>query len=87
MLPLNAILWAYEHSKIHRFLWFKLKQSYTIHFTCNRNIKFSLVGYNKEQLDSLMDFLKENYPDIIIGYSLENKKTISELISNKKDCR
>ena len=87
MLPLKDILWAYEHSKMHRFLWFKFKQSYTIHFTCTKNVKASLNGYTKEQLDYIISYITENYPNVIIGYSLENKKAVSDLIAKKKDCR
>lgn len=83
MLSLNDILWAYEHSKIKHFLWFKIKQVYTIHFTCRKRIKFNLSGYSKEQLDSIISFLTDNYPDIIIGYSIENKKAVSELQSRR----
>ncbi|MBE5927424.1 MAG: hypothetical protein E7270_10725 [Lachnospiraceae bacterium] len=83
MISLEDILWAYEHSKIKRFLWFKIKQVYTIHFTCNKKIKFNLTGYSKEQLDSIISYLNDNYSDILIGYSIENKRTVSELITKK----
>ena len=83
MLSIKDILWAYEHSKIHRFLWIKLKQSYNIHFTCRKNVKAVLNGYSKEQLDFIISYLTDKYPDILIGYSIENKKKTSELMKQK----
>lgn len=87
ILPIQDILWAYEHSKFHRFLWIKFKQSYNIHFTCKKNIKAVLNGYSKEQLDFIINYLTEHYPNILIGYSKENKNAVSKHFSRKKDCQ
>lgn len=80
ILPLNSIKWVYEQSKTHHILWFKIKTTYNIHFQSVRRIRSVISGKPKEDLDTIIDYLSNNYPDITIGYSLENKKKFHKYI-------
>lgn len=79
VLPLDKLIWSYEHSRIHRFLWIKLRTSYTIHYICHHHIKLSASGYSKEELDAIMNHFANAFPEILLGYTQENKKTASKI--------
>lgn len=74
MIPINKIVWAYEHSTWHHFLWFKIKLTYTLHILCQHKIYLYSPRNTKEDIDSVIHYLQDNYPDIIFGYTKENKK-------------
>lgn len=74
LLPLEAVLWVYEHGKVHRFFLIPLKMSYTLHIICRSRKKASVSGIKKEELDALTSYLTEHHAEILIGYTSKNKK-------------
>lgn len=74
IIPINKIIWAYEHSTWHHILWFKFKLTYTLHILCKHKIYFYSPRNTKEDIDTVINYLNNNYPDIIFGYTKENRK-------------
>lgn len=74
IIPINKIIWAYEHSTWHHILWFKSKLTYTLHIFCKHKIYFYSPKNTKEDIDTVINYLNDNYPDIIFGYTKENRK-------------
>lgn len=74
IIPINKIIWAYEHSTWHHFLWFKTKLTYTLNLLCKHRIHAYSPRNTKEDIDVVINYLQDNYPDIIFGYTKENKK-------------
>lgn len=73
LIPINKIIWAYEHSTWHHFLWFKIKLTYTLNLLCRHRIHAYSPRNTKENIDTVINYLQDNYPDIIFGYTKENK--------------
>lgn len=74
IVPISKIVWAYEHSTWHHFLWFKMKLTYTLHLLCEHHIYIYSPRNTKEDIDAVIQYLQDNYPNIIFNYSKENKK-------------
>ncbi len=74
IVPISKIVWAYEHSTWHHFLWFKIKLTYTLHLLCRHHIYIYSSRNTKEDIDTVIQYLKDNYPNIILGYSKDNRK-------------
>lgn len=74
IIPINSIIWAYEHSTWHNFLWFKLKLTYTLNLMCRHGIHADSTHNTKEDIDTILNYLEDNYPDIIFGYTKDNRK-------------
>lgn len=73
IIPITRIVWAYEHSTWHHILWFKTKLTYTLSILYGYNIHIDSYGNTKEHIDTIIEYLSENYPGIILGYTPENK--------------
>lgn len=73
IIPIKKIIWAYEHSTWHHFLWFKIKLTYTLNLLCQHRIHAYSPRNTKEDIDTILNYLQDNYPDIIFGYTKENK--------------
>ena len=74
IVPLGRIIWAFEHSKWHKILWHKTRLSYNLSIMYGHKIKIDSSKNTKEEIDTIINYFKENYDSIIIGYSKENKK-------------
>lgn len=74
IIPINTIVWAYEHSSWHHILWFKTKLTYTLHLLCRHNIYIYSPKNTKNDIDTVFNYLLDNYPNIIFGYTKENKR-------------
>lgn len=73
IIPITRIVWAYEHTKWHHFLWIKTRLSYTLSILYGHNIHIDSSGNTKEDIDTILEYLSENYPNMILGYTEENK--------------
>ena len=73
IIPINKIIWAYEHSTWSRILWFKIKLTYTLHLLCEHRIYTYSPRNTKKNIDIVLQYLKDNYPNIIFGYTKNNK--------------
>lgn len=87
IIPINKIIWAYEHSTWHHFLWFKTKLTYTLNLLCKHRIHAYSPRNTKEDIDTVLNYLQDNYPNIIFGYSKENRlKALKKSSHSPKKC-
>lgn len=84
IVPISKIVWAYEHSTWHHFLWFKMKLTYTLHLLCEHHIYIYSPRNTKEDIDAVIQYLQDNYPNIIFNYSKENKKLALSRIKRRE---
>lgn len=91
IIPINRIIWAYEHNTWQHFLWFKTKLNYTLSLLYGYRTHIDAVADSKEDIDSILRYLFNKAPGILIDYTPENKiaakkrvKTILQRKSSKK---
>ena len=85
ILPISGVIWAYEHSSWHHILWIPIKLTYTLHFLCRHHVYAFSPRNSKEDIDIVISYFNENYPEIITGYSKKKKeKAFSILKEHKK---
>lgn len=79
IVPIKKIVWVYSHSRWHRILWFKSKLSYSLYITCRKNIRIYSPRNTHEDIEAVIDYFETYYPDILIGFSKENKKRAKKI--------
>ncbi len=80
IMPLSKIVFAYEHSKLRSIFGIHLKVTHSLNF---KGLEFKkIIATEKEATDTtvIIDYIKAQYPDIIWGYTKENKKMASKII-------
>lgn len=70
MIPVSKISWIYKYSKMHRFRGRRL--TYTLRVVGKKSLCFSNPNQTKEDADAVLDYISENYENIMIGYTKEN---------------
>ena len=80
IVPIKKIVWVYSHSRWHRILWFKSKLSYSLYITCKKNIKIYSPRNTLEDIEAVIEYFQDNYPDILIGFSKENKQEAKKIV-------
>lgn len=73
ILPLQSVLWIYYHSHLRRFLGLRVKLHYTLHIVAKDGKTYDFTKKTQSELDFIMDILKERRPEILFGYSEQNK--------------
>lgn len=81
IIPLDTIAWAYKHSMYHAFFRF-VHLSYTVRIVTKNNKIHKFVGKSKEDADTFLDALAAKEPDILIGYTEENRENSKDLIQS-----
>lgn len=79
IVPIEQIVWAYEHTKWRKFLWIKLKLSYTLNIVAKNKVKVISHENTKDNIDSMLDLIHRKHPLILIGFSKENKEKAKKL--------
>jgi len=80
IVPLDKIKFAYEHSTLKSFLGMHLDVTYTLHLKCSNIIRYHVTKKTLEQTNTILEYFKENIPEILIGYTNENKEMARTLI-------
>ncbi|SEP97944.1 hypothetical protein SAMN02910289_00992 [Lachnospiraceae bacterium RM5] len=79
--PLNKIIWVYK-KEISRFGFWKNK--YTMNILCKKGMHIVIDKAGLEKTDDMIDFFRENYPNIMVGYSAINKKKAKKMLEKHK---
>lgn len=74
ILPLRQILWAYKHSNFHQFRLFSNKLTYTLRVIGKKSGKLVSTLQPKADVDMVLKYLEEHFPEVLVGYSKENEK-------------
>ena len=82
IIPLDDIKMAYEHSTLKTFLGFHLDVTYTLHLKCSSIIRFHAPKKKLNDVHAVLNYIRENRPEILIGYTSENRKMFKKIIRN-----
>ena len=80
IIPIDKIKFAYEHSTLKSFLGMHLDVTYTLHLKCSNLVRYHVTKKTLEQANTILEYFKENNPDILIGYTNENRQLARTLI-------
>lgn len=72
IIPLNEIIWVYKHSYLQHFA---IKNRHLRYTLCihTKHKTFYCHNKEKEDADKVLSYFESSHPDILIGYSPENK--------------
>ena len=56
--------------------------TYTLHLKCSSIIRFHAPRKKLNDVHAVLNYLRENRPDILIGYTSENRKMFKKIIRN-----
>lgn len=80
ILPLQSVLWIYYHSHLRRFLGLRVNLHYTLHIVAKDGKTYDFTKKTQNELDCILTILKERRPDILCGYSEQNKAAAKKKI-------
>lgn len=87
MIPLNRIIMAYEHGRLISIFGFHFRLTHTMHMRGKYGERIVASGKNIGDLEIIIGYLKENYPDILWGHTKENRLAAKEIIKENKKKR
>lgn len=80
IVPISKIVLLYEHSTLKAFLGIHMKVSYTLHIKVSKLLRFHAPKKDLADVNGILDYFREHEPDVLIGYTDENKQQVKELI-------
>lgn len=83
VIPLQSILWTYDHAALHYTLRGK-QLSYTIHVVTVYGDEYNLKQKTAEDVQVIYNELTSRYPNYFYGYSKEHLKMVKHLIKEMK---
>lgn len=82
IVPLDEIKMAYEHGTLKTFLGLHLAVTYTLHLKCSNIVRFHAPRKKLSDVHAVLDYLRENRPEILIGYTSENRKLFKRILKS-----
>lgn len=83
IIPLEAVLWIYDHAAMRRTL--KGKQlSYTIHVVTMKGEEYTLTGKTHREVSAIYHELNTRYPNFFFGYSKEHQEMVQYVLHEMK---
>ena len=79
IVPIDAIIWIYKYSTMHKFLWHHFSITYTLYITAGRRHYIKCPKNIKSDIDGIIDYLAEANHDILVGFSEENRLKVEEI--------
>ena len=79
ILPLKQLAWVFEHSAPSSFLSHRRKVRYTITYYNKRKHAVHSVYENYADVDTILSYLRDYYPEILNGYTPENQALFKKL--------
>ncbi len=79
IVPIDAIIWIYKYSTMHKFLWHHFSITYTLHITAGKRHYIKCPKNIKSDIDGIMDYLAEANHDILVGFSEVNRLKVEEI--------
>lgn len=85
IVPIENIVMGYDHSRLISIFGIHIKMTHTLYFIGIHGEK--IVSSEKKSTDvmAVIDYLKENYPDILWGHNKENKIEAKARIKEHKE--
>ena len=79
IVPIDAIIWIYKYSSLHKFLWHHFSITYTLYITAGKRHYIKCPKNIKSDIDGIIDYLSEANHDILVGFSEENRLKVEEI--------
>lgn len=79
IIPLHKIIWIFKHSTMSHF-W-GISYNLVIYSTHG---KTKISNKQKFEADAILDYIGQNNPNILLGYSKENERLVKEQAKNWK---
>lgn len=79
IIPIDEIIWIYQHSTLHKFLWHHFKISYTLHIVGNKRLYIKCPKNEKSDVGGVIDYLAEANHNILVGFSEQNRIEVEKL--------
>lgn len=80
ILPLKDIVFGYEHGRLRSLFGIHIKITHNLYFRGNSYFKIEASKKSATDISSIIDYIKKNYPDIIWGYTKQNRMVSKEII-------
>lgn len=74
IIPLEQIVWAYKFSSYRPTKRSNKKITYTLCIYGKHNVSLISSHHPKPDIDNVLNYLNQNYPDILFGYSREYER-------------
>ena len=82
IVPIDDVKLAYEHGTLKTFLGIHLAVTYTLHLKCSKLIRFHAPKKKLADVHAVLEYLRENRPEILIGYTNENRKLFRRILKS-----
>ncbi len=79
IVPIDAIIWIYKYSTMHKLLWHHFSITYTLYITADKHRYIKCPKNIKSDIDGVMDYLAEANHNILVGFSEENRLKVEEI--------
>jgi len=84
IMPLAQVALAYEHGELLSFFGIHLKINHTLHLRGFQNIRILASRQQSTNVTTIVDYIRENYPNIIWGHTKENIKAYKQILATEK---
>ena len=78
LVPLAEILWVYKYSKLNTLIWTPLKINYYLYIVAGKRQYIRCPKSSNKDLDGIMDYLYAANPDILVGFTEENRQIVKQ---------
>ncbi len=79
IFPLKSLAWVYEHHGLTSFFGHRKKVRYAITYYNKRKHAVHSVYKNHKDVDTILSYLRDYYPEILNGYTPENQELFKKL--------
>lgn len=84
ILPLSQVVLGYEYGQLFALFGIHIKMNHTLHLRGFKNVRIHASNKKATHVTIVMDYLRENYPDIIWGHTPDNIKAYKQIIAAQK---
>lgn len=82
VVPLERVVWIYTHGQLRR-TWGRKRMICTIHMMMEDGHTYECGGQRREDADRVLEVAAGEHPEMLIGYSEENKHLAKERIKKR----
>ena len=79
IIPIDQIIWIYKYSTLHKFFWYHISISYTLHINANKHLYIQCPKNIKSDIDGIMDYLAEANHNILVGFNEKNRLEVQKI--------
>ena len=85
ILPLSSIVWLYRHSSFFKLFHHHLKPTYHLAFMDEYGKIYETSSKEKEDTTAVIRAIRKYRPDVLIGYTQENREEAKKRIKKNEN--